>query len=90
MTLVPMMWMVWGVLAVFAVALYLYRSSLTRDEEDQIYLDDAFQHEKTAQEALVAKVSRVEPALRVSAWLVGIWTLLVVTYYVWDVVAQFK
>jgi heme/copper-type cytochrome/quinol oxidase subunit 2 len=90
MTLVPMMWIVWGVLAVLAAALYLYRSSLTRDEEGQIYLDDAFQHEKTAQEALVAKVSKVEPALRVSIWLIGIWTLMVVAYYVWDVVAQFK
>jgi heme/copper-type cytochrome/quinol oxidase subunit 2 len=90
MTLVPVMWIVWGVLAVCAAALYLYRSSLTRDEEDQIYLDDAFQHEKLAQQAIVAKVSKVEPALRIFAWLVGVWTVLLIGYYVWDVVSQFK
>lgn len=90
MTLVPMMWVVWGVLAVVATALYLYRSNLTRDEEDQIYLDDAFQHEKVAQEAIVAKVSKVEPLLKGAIWLVGGWTVLVAAYYVRDIFAQFK
>jgi hypothetical protein len=90
MTLVPVMWVVWGVLAVVAAALYLYRSNLTRDEEDQIYLDDAFQHEKAAQEAILAKVSKIEPVLRVAVWLVGGWTLLVAAYYIWDIITQFK
>ena len=90
MTLVPVMWGVWGVLAVAVAALYLYRSNLTRDEEDQIYLDDAFQHERSAQEAIIAKVGKVEPLLRVAVWLVAGWTILVAAYYVWDVITQFK
>jgi len=90
MTLVPVMWGVWGVLAVVAVALYLYRSNLTRDEEDQIYLDDAFQHEKIAQEAILAKVGKIEPVVRIAAWMVGGWTLLVAAYYVWDIIVQFR
>ncbi|MGA3344351.1 MAG: hypothetical protein ABSC76_05695 [Terracidiphilus sp.] len=90
MTLVPVMWVVWGVLAVVAITLFLYRSSLERDEEDQIYLDDAFQHERIAQEAILAKVGKIEPALRVSGLLVGGWTLLVAAYYLWDIVTQFK
>jgi phage shock protein PspC (stress-responsive transcriptional regulator) len=90
MTLVPVMWVVWGVLALVAAALYLYRSNLERDEEDQIYLDEAFQHERSAQEAILAKVGKVEPALRVAAWLVGGWTVLVAAYYIWDIVTQFK
>ena len=40
------MWTVWAAFVVFTAALYIYRSSLTRDEEDQIFLDDSFQHEK--------------------------------------------
>jgi cell division protein FtsL len=83
------MWIVWGSLAVITAALYLYRSSLTRDEDDQIYLDDAFQHEKTAQEAIVAKVSKVEPALKVFMWLIAVATLFVIGYYVMDIVKQF-
>jgi hypothetical protein len=81
---------VWGILAAVAAALYLYRSNLTRDEEDQIYLDDAFQHEKIAQEAILAKIGRIDPALRIAGWLVGGWTLLVAVYYIYDIIAQFR
>ena len=91
MKFVPMvMWSVWGLLAVIATALYIYRSSLTRDEDDQIYLDDAFANEKAEQEAIIAKVNKIEPAMKMSLWLVGAASLLVVLYYVWDIVAQFK
>jgi len=90
MSLVPVMWVVWGVFAVAAAALYLYRSNLTRDEDDQIYLDDAFQHEKAAQEAIVTRVGKVEPLLRISIWLVAGWTAIVAAYYLWDVISQFK
>ncbi len=90
MTLAPVMLVVWGALVVVAVTLYLYRSRLTRDEEDQIYLDDAFQHERLAQEAILGRVRKIEPALRISVWFVGGWTLLVGAYYLWDIITQFK
>jgi len=90
MTFVPMMWGVWGVLVLIAAALYLYRSTLTRDEDDQIYLDDAFSHERAAQEAIMAKVNKIQPMVRTSMWLVGAATVVVVIYYIWDVITQFK
>jgi hypothetical protein len=89
MTFVPVMWTIWGLLAVITAAVYLYRSSLTRDEDDQIYLDDAFQHEKVAQEAIVAKIGKIEPALRILLWLVAAASLFVVGYYVLDIIKQF-
>ena len=55
MKYVPMvMFSVWGLLALITTALFVYRNSLTRDEDDQIYLDEAFDHEKAAQEAIIA------------------------------------
>ena len=89
MTFYPVMISVWGVLAVIAVALFLYRTSLTRDEDDQIYLDDAFQHEKAAQEAIIAKVNKIEPALRISLWAVGTVTVILVVVYFWSLIAEF-
>ncbi len=85
--LVPIMWSVWGVLVLVTIALFIYRSSLTRDEDDQIYLDEAFQHEKSAQEAIVAKVNKIEPALRLCLWLAGAMTLLIVVRFLWGIVA---
>lgn len=90
MTIVPMMWSVWGLLVVLTVALYLYRSNLEKDEEDQIFLDDSFEHEKSAQAAIVAKVNKVQPLLRIAMWLVGIASLCVVVYYCFDIYNQFK
>lgn len=90
MTFVPVMWVVWSLIVVFTAALYIYRSNLTKDEEDQIFLDDSFQHEQTAQAAIVAKVNKIQPILRLSLWLVGIASLFVLAYYVMDMINQFK
>jgi hypothetical protein len=90
MTIVPVMWAVWGLIVLSTAALYIYRSNLTRDEEDQIFLDDSFEHEKNAQAAIIAKVNKVQPVLRIALWLVGIATLFVIGYYIVDIFNQFK
>ena len=90
MTIVPVMWAVWGAVVAFAAALYIYRSALTKDEDGQIFLDESFAHEQSAQAAIVAKVNKVEPYLRVALWLVGVSTLFVIGYYIVDLIKQFK
>jgi uncharacterized ion transporter superfamily protein YfcC len=90
MSFALVMWSVWGLLVVITAALYVYRGRLQRDEEDQIFLDDSFEHEKAEQQAIVAKVNKIEPSLRIMKLLVAIATVLVIVYYIWDVVTQFK
>jgi cell division protein FtsL len=84
------MWSVWGGLVIITLALYLYRSRLERDEEDQIFLDDSFEQEKTAQEVIVAKVGKLQPMMRLFLWLLAAATLWVIVYYIWDIATQFK
>jgi len=88
MTFVPVMWTVWAAFVVFTAAVYIYRSSLTRDEEDQIFLDDSFEHEKTAQAMIVSRVAKIEPLVRIGRWLVIAMTVVVVAYYVRDIMVQ--
>jgi len=90
MTFVPVMWAVWGVLVLVTAVIYLYRSRLTRDEDDQIYLDDAFSHEKAAQAEIAAKVARIQPVLLIFKWLVALATVFVIGYYIYDIITQFK
>ena len=85
MTTVSIMWSIWSFLVVIFAVLYVYRTSLTKDEEDQIFLDDSFDHEKNAQEAIVAKVNQVQPYIRLASWAVAASTLFVVGYYVFDI-----
>jgi hypothetical protein len=90
MSLVLVMWSVYGALVAITAVLYIYRGRLQRDEEDQIFLDDSFEQEKAAQEAIVAKVNKIEPSLHVMKWLVAAATLVVIVYYIWDIITQFK
>jgi hypothetical protein len=90
MTFVPVMWAIWAALVVITFALYVYRIKLTRDEDDQIFLDDSFEQERAAQESIVAKVNKIEPALRVASWIVAAATLFVVVYYVLDIVNRLR
>ena len=88
--MVPVIWSVWSLCVVFLAVMYLYRSRITRDEEDQIFLDDSFSHERSAQAAIAEKVHKIEPLVKTSMYLAGAATVLVVVYYIWDVFAQFK
>ena len=90
MTFVPVMWTVWSAFVVFMAALYIYRSSLIKNEADQIFLDDAFSHERAEQAAIVTKVAKVEPLVRVTQWLVAAMSAFVLAYYVRDILLQLR
>lgn len=79
------LWSVWCAFALFLAVVYLYRSNLSRDEEDQIFLDDSFDHEKAAQAVIAAKIAKVEPWVRFAGWLLAAMSFVVIVYYVRDV-----
>jgi hypothetical protein len=89
MSFVWVMWIVWAIIVVIAFALHLYRSRLTNDEDDQIYLDDAFSKEKAEQEVIAAKVAKVDPSLRVMEWVAAAATAFVIVYYIVDIIKHF-
>jgi hypothetical protein len=84
------MWSVWGALVLLMLALKIYNDRLTRDEDDQLVLDEAFDHVKNQQAAIMARVNKFAPVRRVVMVLVGAMTLFVVGYYALDVINQFK
>ncbi len=88
--MVPIMWSVWGALVVLMLLLKIYNDRLTRDEDDQLVLDDAFSHVKAEQAAIIAKVNRFAPVRRVVLVLVAAMTLFVIGYYLLDFINQFK
>ncbi|MGO9339329.1 MAG: hypothetical protein ACLPY1_17675 [Terracidiphilus sp.] len=88
--IVPVMWAVWGVLVLIMLALKIYSGRLTRDEDDQLVLDSAFDHVKAQQAAIMEKVHKIEPLRKVSLWLAVAATVFVIGYYVMDILSQFK
>lgn len=90
MNLIIAMWATWGALVVLVLMLYAYRSRLTRDEEDELFLGEAFAAERVHQEQIKASVAKIEPTIRVARWVVLAATLFVVVFYIHDFWVQFK
>lgn len=81
--LVPVLWIAWGVVALVTALLYAYRTALTRDEEGQIFLDDAFAHEQAVQTAIVSKVNHLQPAITACQVLLALMSVVLIGYYAW-------
>ena len=84
LTMQPIVWGVWILCAVFLAVMHLYRSRLTRDEEDQIFLDDAANHQKKEQEDILVKVNKIQPFIRVVTGVTCALTVGIIGVYVWD------
>ena len=90
MNLVLGMWIVWGLLVLVYVAIRIYVLRVDLDENDTILLDDAFAHERAAQEAIIAKVKKIEPTQRVVLIALVVMSLIIIGYYVWNMWQQFQ
>jgi uncharacterized ion transporter superfamily protein YfcC len=90
MNWVPVIWSVWGVTVVLLAVVSLYASRLGKNEEDQLFLADSSSHEQTEQVAIAGKLAKIQPLRRTSIWLLGATTLVVVVYYIFDMIHQLR
>jgi len=58
------MLIVWGVITGALVVLLIYRSTLTMQEDDQLYLSDSESHMQQEQTQILAKVNKINPLVR--------------------------
>jgi hypothetical protein len=80
------LWIVWaGVLAILLILL-AYRGTLTRYEEDQLFLDDAGNHMKQEQTEIVAKCNKIQPWVRIATGATCVLSACILGIYVWDAV----
>ena len=80
---VLLMWVVWLAVVVITAALYVYRSSLAKNEDGQVFLDEAFAHEKDMQTQIVARINKIQPLAHACMIATGIMTGVVVVYYLY-------
>jgi hypothetical protein len=86
MSAVLYLWIVWaGVLAILLILL-AYRSTLTRYEEDQLFLDEAEDHQKKEQTELLAKVNKITPFVRIATGATCVLSACILGIYIWDAV----
>jgi hypothetical protein len=90
MQLSLVLWSVWGVVVLSFIVMKIYVMGLSRDEDDQLVLQDGLSHVKDEQAVILTKLHRIEPIQRTLLWLVIGMSLVMVGYYVFDMISQFK
>ncbi|WP_158750910.1 hypothetical protein [Acidobacterium sp. S8] len=90
MSIMLMLWIVWAVVTTLLLALLAYRGTLTRYEEDQLFLDPSSGHQEQEQTLIVQKVNRVQPLVRIMTGATCVLSATIIGVYVWDAISQFK
>ena len=85
MDAIPVMLLVWAVVAACFLALLAYKGQLTRYEEDQLFLNNENESpEQREQTEIVRKVKKLEPFVRVLGVAAAFMTVCIVGIYTYD------
>ena len=80
----PDLIVVWAVFMGLFLALLAYNATITRYEDNQVFLDDITAYEEQQQTSIVQKVNKTLPYVRVLGGLSAIFTVLIIAIYTWD------
>jgi hypothetical protein len=83
-SLLTMLLVVWAVLTALLVILWIYRSTLSMHEEDQLYLDEAENHMAKEQEEIHARMDKTQWPMRLLGAASGMLILLIAGIWVYQ------
>ncbi len=78
----------WGGLTVILVVLLIYRSTLTMQEDDQLFLDESESHMAREQQELMAKVDKINPLVKVLGAVSGLMFLVIAGLFIYQGLSQ--
>jgi len=73
----------WGIVTGIFIILLFYRSTLTRQEDDQLFIDESASSMATEQRQLIAKVNKVNPLVKVVGATSGVMILVIAGWAVY-------
>jgi hypothetical protein len=89
MHVVPALWIVWAICACSLLLLLLYRGTITRYEDDQLFLDDISERQHKENDAIIRKLAKIQPYLKIVTGATSILTATIVGIYAWDAIKIF-
>jgi hypothetical protein len=84
MSALPVMVVIWAILTGLFLALLAYNGTLTRYEENQLFLDDVNPIEKQQQSTIIRRIHQVTPYIRALGTLSAVMTVLIIGIYTFD------
>jgi hypothetical protein len=73
----------WGVVTGILLILLFYRSTLTRQEDDQLFIDESSSSRATEQSQLIAKVNKINPLVKLVGTTSGLMVLAIAGWAVY-------
>jgi hypothetical protein len=73
----------WGVVTGILLILLFYRSTLTRQEDDQLFIDESSSSRATEQSQLIAKVNKINPLVKLVGATSGLMILAIAAWAVY-------
>jgi hypothetical protein len=80
----PALIVIWAVLTGLFLALLAYNGTVTRYEENQLFLADINANEQQRQSSIVRRVNKTMPFVRALGGLSAVMTILIIGIYTWD------
>ena len=74
----------WGGLTVVLIILLIYRSTLTMQEDDQIFLDESASQMAQEQTELMSKVNKITPVVKVLGAASGLMFLVIAGLFIYQ------
>jgi hypothetical protein len=84
MNVLPALVVVWAVLTGLFLALLAYNGTLTRYEENQLFLDDSNATEKQQQSVILRRITQVTPYIRALGTLSAVMAVVIIGIYTLD------
>jgi hypothetical protein len=78
----------WGAFTLVLILLLIYRATLSMQEDDQLFLDEAESHMQKAQEELLGKMHKLQPYVRGFGAISGVLALVIVVMAVYDALTR--
>ena len=78
----------WGGLTVVLIILLIYRSTLTMQEDDQLFLDESESHMAQDQMEVMAKVNKITPVVKVLGAVSGLMFLVIAGLLIYQGLSQ--
>jgi hypothetical protein len=80
----PALIVIWAVMTGLFLALLAYNGTVTRYEENQLFLADINANGQQRQSTIVRRVNRIMPFVRALGTLSALMTILIIGIYTWD------
>ncbi len=74
----------WGILTAVLIILLIYRSTLTMQEDDQLFLDESASAMAQEQMELMAKVNKINPLVKGLGWASGLMFLVIAGMFIYQ------